>query len=164
MGPAGDCGREFGCHYRFAVPLILTECDAVTFVRRRYPRTLSRQPSKRRAVEGSPEKRLESPSNCMYNIVMIYEWDEAKNAANIIAGRLGFEVIEDFDWETAIITSSPRRGENRLAALGLIADKLYQVVYIRREGRRRIISLRLASRKERDRYVHERARDTHSDR
>ena len=105
-----------------------------------------------------------NPAKCIYNIVMIYEWDEAKNAANILAGRLGFEAIEDFEWETAIITSSPRRGENRLAALGLIADKLYQVVYIRREGRRRIISLRLASRKERDRYVHERARDTHSDR
>ena len=46
----------------------------------------------------------------------------------------------------------------------LIADKLYQIVYIRREGATRVISLRLASRKERGRYVHERARDTHSDR
>ena len=104
------------------------------------------------------------PAKCIYNIAMIYEWDEAKNATNIVAGRLGFEAIEDFEWETAIITSSPRRGENRLAALGLIADKLYQVVYIRREETTRVISLRLASRKERDRYVHERARDTHSDR
>ena len=90
-----------------------------------------------------------NPAKCIYNIVMIYEWDEAKNAANIVAGRLGFEAIEDFEWETAIITSSPRRGENRLAALGLIADKLYQVVYIRREDTTRVISLRLASRKER---------------
>lgn len=53
---------------------------------------------------------------------MIYERDDAKNAANIAAGRLGFEAIDDFDWETAIITSSPRHGEIRLAALGLIGD------------------------------------------
>ena len=94
---------------------------------------------------------------------MIYEWDDAKNAANIAAGRLGFEAIDDFEWETAIINSSPRRGESRLAALGLIGDRLYHVVYTRREDRRRIISLRPASRKERDRYVQERERYTHSD-
>ena len=100
-------------------------------------------------------------SNCMYDIIMIFEWDDAKNAANIAAGRLGFEVIYDFEWETAFITSSPRHGEFRLAALGLIGDRLYHVVYARREGRRRIISLRPASRKERDRYVRE--RDSYSD-
>ena len=59
----------------------------------------------------------------MYDIIMIYEWDDAKNAANIAAGRLGFEAIDDFEWETAIITSSPRHGESRLAALGLIGDR-----------------------------------------
>ena len=99
----------------------------------------------------------------MYDIMMIYEWDDAKNATNIAAGRLGFEAVYDLEWETAFITSSPRPGEYRLAALGLIGDRLYHVVYTRREDRRRIISLRPASRKERDRYVRERERDSYSD-
>ena len=99
----------------------------------------------------------------MYDIIMIYEWDDAKNAANIAAGRLGFEAINNFEWETAIITHSPRHGELRLAALGLIGDRLHHVVYSRREDRRRIISLRPASRKERDRYVRERAKGSYSD-
>ena len=94
---------------------------------------------------------------------MRYEWDGAKNAANIAAGRLGFEAVYDFEWETAVIASSNRHGEIRLAALGLIDDRLYHVVYTRREDRRRIISLRPASRKERDRYVRERARGSYSD-
>ena len=106
---------------------------------------------------------LNDSSNCMYDIIMMYEWDDAKNTANIAAGRIGFEAIDDFEWETAVITPSRRHGEFRLAALGLIADRLYHVVYARREDRRRIISLRPASGKERDRYVRERARGSYSD-
>ena len=74
-----------------------------------------------------------------------------------------YDIIMIYEWETAIITSSPRHGEFRLAALGLIGDRLYHVVYARRADRRRIISLRPASRKERDRYVRERARGSYSD-
>lgn len=106
---------------------------------------------------------MNDTSNCMYDIIMIHEWDDAKNVANIAAGRLGFEGIYDFEWETAIITSSPGHGEFRLAALGLIGDRLYHVVYTRREDRMRIISLRPASRKERDRYVREGEGDSYSD-
>lgn len=69
----------------------------------------------------------------MYDIIMVYEWDDAKNAANITAGRLGFEAMYDFERETAIITPRPRHGEFRLAALGLIGDRLCHVVYARRE-------------------------------
>ena len=88
---------------------------------------------------------------------MEYEWDDAKNEANIAAGRLGFDAIEDFEWETAIIDSGDRHGEVRWAALGLIGVRLYHVVYTRRGDRRRIISLRRASRKESMRYVREQA-------
>ena len=39
-----------------------------------------------------------------------YEWDEAKNEANIAAGRPGFGAVEGFEWETAVIESqSPAR-------------------------------------------------------
>ena len=37
----------------------------------------------------------------------MYEWDEAKNQANIVAGRPGFEAVEDFEWETAIDLLQP---------------------------------------------------------
>ena len=77
-----------------------------------------------------------------------YEWDEGKNEANIAEGRLGFAAIQDFEWETAVIFSSPRSGESRWAAIGYIEDRLHFVVYTTREDRTRIISLRRASRQE----------------
>ena len=77
-----------------------------------------------------------------------YEWDEAKNEANIAAGRPGFEAVEGFEWETAVVESSDRRGETRWAATGYIGNRLYRVVYTRRDDRIRIISLRRASAKE----------------
>lgn len=79
---------------------------------------------------------------------MAYEWDEGKNAANIAAGRLGFAAVESFEWQTALITPSPRYGESRWAAIGYIEDRLHYIVYTTREDRTRIISLRRASRQE----------------
>ena len=84
-----------------------------------------------------------------------YEWDEGKNQANIDEGRLGFAAIEDFDWQTAIIVPSDRQGERRWAAIGLIGNTLYHVVYTDRSDRKRIISFRMASRAERSKYVQE---------
>ncbi len=78
----------------------------------------------------------------------MYEWDEAKNQANITAGRPGFGAVEEFEWETAMIFPSPRHGETRWGAIGFIGDRLHYVVYARRGDRRRIISLRRASKKE----------------
>ena len=77
-----------------------------------------------------------------------YEWDERKDEANVAAGRLGFAAVENFEWDTAVITPSPRSGEARWAAIGYIEDRLHYVVYTPREDRIRIISLRRASRKE----------------
>ena len=94
---------------------------------------------------------------------MTYEWDLAKNKANIVAGRPDFAIIEEFDWETAVVILSPRTDETRWAALGLVGSRLYHVVFTEREDKTRIISLRLASRKERSRYVLERAGGTHPD-
>ncbi len=85
-----------------------------------------------------------------------YEWDEEKDRANIEGGRLGFAAIEDFEWETAFIISSDRQGERRCAAIGLLGNTLYHVVYTNRGERKRIISFRMASQAERTRYVQER--------
>ena len=84
---------------------------------------------------------------------MTYEWDAAKNEANVVAGRPDFAIIEEFDWETAMVVPSHRSGETRWAALGLVGDRLYHVVFTERGDSTRIISLRLASRRERSRYV-----------
>ena len=82
-----------------------------------------------------------------------YEWDEGKNAANLAAGRLGFAAVEDFEWQTALITPSPRSGESRWAAIGYIENRLHYVVYTTRGERIRIISLRRASRQEEKLYA-----------
>ena len=87
---------------------------------------------------------------------MEYEWDAAKNEANILAGRSDFAVIEGFEWETAVVISSHRSGEMRWAALGLVGNRLYHTVFTERGDRTRIISLRPASRRERSRYVRSR--------
>ena len=47
---------------------------------------------------------------------MEYEWDSAKNEANILAGRSDFAVIEGFEWETAVVIPIHRSGEMRWAA------------------------------------------------
>ena len=90
---------------------------------------------------------------CVYDIGVEYEWDEAKSAANVAAGRPDFATVEGFEWETAMVISSDRSGEIRWAAIGLVGNRLYHVVFTERGDRTRIISLRPASRRERSRYV-----------
>ena len=83
----------------------------------------------------------------------MYEWDEAKDQANIAAGRPGFGAVEEFEWETAMIFPSPRHGEGRWGAIGFIGDRLHYVVYARRGDLTRIISLRKANRREMRTYA-----------
>ena len=96
---------------------------------------------------------IDEISNCLYNISMTYEWDAAKNEANITVGRLGFEEMEGFEWATATVERSDRHGEMRWAATGYIGDRLHRVVYTSRGDRRRIISLRIASKREEREYA-----------
>jgi uncharacterized DUF497 family protein len=81
-------------------------------------------------------------------------WDEAKRRANVAKHGIDFSAAEAFEWKSAIIVDDTRReyGERRRIALGLIGASLYSLVYTRRAGMVRVISLRLASRKERNRY------------
>ena len=82
-----------------------------------------------------------------------YEWDEAKSRSNVERGRIGFEAIEQFEWETAVVTRSDRQGEVRWAATGYIGGRLHRVVYTSRRDRTRIISLRIANRREEKEYA-----------
>ena len=83
---------------------------------------------------------------------MSYEWDEAKQQANIKKHGIAFTRIEDFEWETAVVIPSSRSGELRWAAIAYIGDRLHHVVFTERGDSRRIISLRKANLRERNRY------------
>ncbi len=84
---------------------------------------------------------------------MSYEWDEEKRQGNLANHGVDFAEIEHFDWSTAYVMTSDREGETRFAALGNIAGSLHFVVYTPRGADWRKISLRRASRKERDLYA-----------
>lgn len=89
---------------------------------------------------------------------MIFEWDDAKSLLNKKERRLPFEAaIPMFDLPTLEIEDTRRDyGEMRIKAIGCVRGVLLACVYTDRQTEtglvRRIISLRLAHRKERDVY------------
>lgn len=82
---------------------------------------------------------------------MEFEWDEAKNEANKLKHGLDFAALDKFVWETAVIIPDRRRdyGEPRFLAYGLIGERLYVVVFTKRNGRIRIIGACKANARER---------------
>lgn len=85
---------------------------------------------------------------------MEFEWDQAKSAANREARGLPFELAVLLFEGPVLETVDDRRdyGETRMRAIGQVGDATLQCVYTDRGGVRRIVSLRHASRKERDAY------------
>ena len=85
---------------------------------------------------------------------MIFEWDPAKSAKNLRERGLPFEAgIAIFDAPT--LESSDERyayGEKRIKAIGIVRAVILVCVYNDRDDVRRIISLRIANRKERHAY------------
>ena len=77
-----------------------------------------------------------------------YEWDERKRQENAEKHEIDFTAIYDFEWDTVVQRSNTTHGELRWVATSYISDRLYTVVYTWRDDRRRIISLRRASRQE----------------
>ncbi|MGD9981064.1 MAG: BrnT family toxin [Hyphomonadaceae bacterium] len=87
---------------------------------------------------------------------MQYEWDAAKSRRNQKRHGCSFDVVEGFDWREAIEVLDDRfdYGEERWLALGPIGPKLYALAFSPRgEDKVRVISLRLATRNERNAYV-----------
>jgi uncharacterized protein len=85
----------------------------------------------------------------------LFEWDEAKSQGNL--EKRGF----DFEYAARIFEAGDRLeyedrrrhyGERRMVAIGEVEGEILFVVYTRRGASRRIISARLASRRERDGY------------
>lgn len=85
----------------------------------------------------------------------MYQWDAKKREANLRDHGIDFAEAHHFDWETAIISIDDREdyGELREMAIGFIGVRLHTMVFTRRGGNIRIISLRKANRSEMRRYV-----------
>jgi uncharacterized DUF497 family protein len=87
-----------------------------------------------------------------------FEWDENKNQSNIIKHGLSFDEIVAIFTDPNLVTLQGKDGENgeaRFMSIGrlpLFDSIVVVVVYTDRNERRRIISARKASKKERSFY------------
>ncbi|MGH9604972.1 MAG: BrnT family toxin [Terracidiphilus sp.] len=81
-------------------------------------------------------------------------FDPQKNERNLRERGLNFEMVAEFDFTTAQYAPDARKdyGESRTRAIGYIGSTLYAVVFTMRGSTLRVISLRRASRRERNRY------------
>ena len=88
-------------------------------------------------------------------MAMEFEWDEAKNQANIRKHGVSFEIAQRI-FDRPMLTWRDRRknyGENRYVSIGQAGlAALIVVAHTRRDGHIRLISARPASRKERQMY------------
>jgi uncharacterized DUF497 family protein len=85
---------------------------------------------------------------------MGYEYDDDKSERTLRGRGIDFDFAARV-FDAAFIEYEDRRrdyGEKRLVAIGPIEGRLFSVVYTWRNGRRRIISARRASRRERRAY------------
>ena len=86
---------------------------------------------------------------------MKIEFDPTKNQRNIQNRQISFELVEGFEWETALAWQDNRKdyGEIRYCALGYIEARIYHLAFTLRNDRVRVISLRKANRREVNRYA-----------
>jgi uncharacterized DUF497 family protein len=77
-------------------------------------------------------------------------FDPKKNERNIAERGLSFDLVEGFEWDSALVVEDSRRdyGERRFQALGLIDGRLHALIFTPRAGRVHVISLRKANRRE----------------
>ena len=92
---------------------------------------------------------------------MQFEWDEAKDRANATKHGIGFETAKRI-FDGPVLARPDRRldyGEERYVGIGRVDTAEIVAVWTERNGRRRLISARPASRRERQVY-RERIRET----
>lgn len=89
---------------------------------------------------------------------MKIDYDPAKSAANIAAGRPSFDEVARFDFQTATYAVDGRRdyGETRLQARGFLDGRLHVLIFVEIIGGLRVISFRKANRREVKLYEEER--------
>ena len=86
---------------------------------------------------------------------MPFEWDPAKDAQNVARRGFSFAIVERLDWDTSVTFEDLRQdyGERRFVTFGLIDAELYVVVHTPRRTVDRVISMRTATKKEREWYA-----------
>ncbi len=85
---------------------------------------------------------------------MEFEWDEAKDRANVAKHGVGFQTAKRI-FESVVLTRPDSRrdyGEERHISVGQVGPAVLVVAHTRRGARLRLISARPASRKERKAY------------
>jgi uncharacterized DUF497 family protein len=84
----------------------------------------------------------------------VFEWDETKSKATLRSRGFDFAYASRIFENPVLEVDDERRayGEQRIVAIGRVGPNTLFVVYTWRGNTRRIISARLASRKERDAY------------
>ena len=82
-------------------------------------------------------------------------FDPDKNVKNIEKHGVSLADAEAFEWDSAAIWPDFRKvyGEDRMIGLGYIGMRLFYVVFVDRDGIRRIISLRKTNLREVKRYA-----------
>jgi uncharacterized DUF497 family protein len=86
---------------------------------------------------------------------MEFDWDPAKNAANVRKHGISFEeasAVFDDPVRTGWVCSDPDEAEERFMAIGRVGWRILSVVYTERGNLLRLISARKASRRERREY------------
>ena len=86
---------------------------------------------------------------------MRIEFNRVKDAANQMKHGLSLALAGELNWEAALVWVDDRfeYKETRMIALAPKTETLYYVAFVDRGEARRIISLRLANRREVKRYV-----------
>jgi uncharacterized DUF497 family protein len=82
------------------------------------------------------------------------EYDAAKNERNVVLRGLSFDMVNEFDFSTALSAEQIREGQSqqRWVAIGFIDERLHVLVYTFRGSALRVISLRKANKREVKRY------------
>jgi uncharacterized protein len=82
-------------------------------------------------------------------------FDPAKDRANLASHGLSLSFAEELAWDEALVWVDERFEYNELRMVGLVPEgnRLYYVAFVDRGQTRRVISLRLAERREVKHYV-----------
>lgn len=86
-----------------------------------------------------------------------YEWDRKKNRSNFAKHGVDFASMDQFDWETARVAYDDAHEEPRWVGQGFVGGVLHVVVFVERERKLRIISLREANAREKRNHEQEQA-------
>jgi uncharacterized DUF497 family protein len=103
----------------------------------------------------NPWKVLTHPLDVPTLDPMEIAFDTAKDTRNIEKHGVSLADAKAFEWDSAVIWPDRRKayGEDRMIGLGYVGKRLFNVVFVDRDGIRRIVSLRKANLREVKRYA-----------